>query len=230
MLHASVLCWLPALTSLYSSLIIDGLRKSVTTGSELGFSGLLWALWLCKYCRRCYTLSSSPDPPNFRQPAPPMALQSLVATPFVAGVPIVSSLHDSLRLFLTGKSIPAALARRCHIYVALQVFSWLNGLALFGYWLVLLVLVFLARSRGNKSAFMLPTTKLANAAGELETSPPQNYPPGSKFPGTGPLHGQSQDQVSHQDQMYPPPYASAPAPPPPYASSPSTPRSGNVQV
>jgi len=125
----------------------------------------------------------------------------------------------------------------CSQYEAFQAFSWLNWLILFSYWVTLLIMALIAQSRGNKRAFMVPSTELTstmppsgNASGEPKFPPTQNYPPGSITPGTYPPQGQYPQQsytpsqypqqsytpspIPPQGQMYQAPYATSPPPHP----------------
>jgi hypothetical protein len=104
---------------------------------------------------------------------------------------------------------PAAISV-CQQYQALQAFSWLGWLAIFFYWIALLVIALIAQSRGVTNAFLLPTTELtanmpaANATGEPKI-PPSNYPPGSIPPATYPPQGQQYPQQGYpQQQTYTP--------------------------
>ena len=114
-------------------------------------------------------------------------------------------------------SILAITASYCSQYEAFQAFSWLNWLVLFFYWVTLLIMALVAQSRGNKRAFMVPTTELTvpqggNAGGEPKIPPVQNYPPGPGTPGTYPPQGYPQQ--SYTPSQYPQQsYTPSPAPP-----------------
>ena len=158
----------------------------------------------------------------------------------IAACTIVSSSYAVFYLFLTNKLIPAVTASYCSQYEAFQAFSWLNWLILFSYWVTLLIIALVAQSRGNKRAFLVPSTELTSTmpgnSGEPKIPPTQNYPPGSITPGTYPPQGQYPQQSytpgQHPQQSYTPSqypqqsYTPSPMPPQgqmyqaPYVSSP----------
>jgi len=143
-------------------------------------------------------------------------------------------------------------ASYCRQYQALQAFSWLNWLIFMIYWVTLLVLALMAHSRGNKKAFLQPTTELGpsvtnggNAAGEPKipatqgypTYPQAGFPPGQYPPQTGqypPQTGQYPQQTGQYPQQtgtypqsgYPVQQGFAPGP----GSSPSPAPTGPIQV
>jgi len=121
---------------------------------------------------------------------------------------------------IDGFQIDPASASYCRQYQALQAFSWLTWLILFFYWVALLVFALVALARGNKNAFLQPTTELAssvphggNAAGQPEIPPPQKYPPGGISPGTYPPQGQYPQQTYTPAPGQYPQQTYSPAPP-----------------
>ncbi|KAH7105601.1 hypothetical protein BKA62DRAFT_690272 [Auriculariales sp. MPI-PUGE-AT-0066] len=91
---------------------------------------------------------------------------------------------------------------QCHQFKAMEAFSWLNWLLLWGWTLALLVFSIIALTRGNKSVFTSPAgqTDYFARSSQPMVPPVQYQPTGASYP---PMQQQFSPQYAQQPMGHP---------------------------